>query len=338
VSLYHQTWQRARSALANYLYEAYGTDGCSQEGEDPCWMETARLKATQLHPDVLTAEEKKEEKKEEAYEKKFAAQRERAEGRAAALALVAAARNRKKRRLTQAMSDGDDEVAFEGQMATLRVDSTAGLPTPEPEPTENIDTTHPQQTALTTLVIRSKPLTSTLKPSTTTDTITLTTLSIRPKPPPTIPNPPATTDTNPFNPNLDAISISPTHPPHNNTVRTATIHPTATVQDTPVPYSHPHRAETEYRHMAYYNRTCGSYEPKQWATDDTPTSGNKGKKRAREEDEDGDESGDWEYKGTVFTTEEVVGLGKSKQLRAKRGSGCGCGCGCGSMHQSRVLE
>jgi hypothetical protein len=111
VGLYHQTWQRARSALANYLYEAYGTDGCSQEGEDSCWMETARLKATQFHPDVLTEEEKKEKKKEEAYEKKLAAQRERAEGRAAALALVAAARNRKKRRLTQAMSDGDDEVS-----------------------------------------------------------------------------------------------------------------------------------------------------------------------------------------------------------------------------------
>jgi hypothetical protein len=318
VGLYHQTWQRARSALANYLYEAYGTDGCSQEGEDSCWMETARLKATQFHPDVLTEEEKKEEKKEEAYEKKLAAQRERAEGRAAALALVAAARNRKKRRLTQAMSDGDDEVAFEGQMATLRVDSTAGLPTPEPEPTENIDTNHSQQTALITLAIRPKPLTSILKPSTTTDTITPTTLAIRPKSPPTIPKPPTTTDTTPFNPNLDAISISPTHPPNNNTLR-VTIHPTATVQDTPVPSSHPHRAETEYRHMAYYNRTCGLYEPEQWATDETPTAGNKGKKRQREEDGDGDDSGDWQYTGTVFTTEEVAGLGKGKQLTAKRG-------------------
>jgi hypothetical protein len=161
VSLYHQTWQHARSALANCLYEAYGTDGCSQEGEDPCWMKTARLKATHLDPNVLT----EEEKKEEVHEKKLAAQRARAEDRAAALALVAAARNRKKRRRTQAMRDGDDEVAFEGQMSALRVDSTAGLPTPEPEPTENIDTTPPVTTSLlTTFAIRPKPLTCILKP------------------------------------------------------------------------------------------------------------------------------------------------------------------------------
>ena len=51
---------------------------------------------------------------------------------------------------------------------------------------------------------------------------------------------------------------------------------------------------------------------------ESPTSGKKGKKRLREDDEDGDESGDWQYKGAVFTTEEVVKLGKGKQLRAKR--------------------
>jgi hypothetical protein len=314
VSLYHQTWQRARLALANYLYEAYGTDGCSQEGEDPCWIETARLKATHLDPNVLT-----EEEKEEAHEKKLAAQRARADGRAAALALVAAASNRKKRRRTQAMRDGDDEVTFEGQMSALRVDSTAGLPTPEPEPTENIDTTPPVTTSLlTTLAIRPKPLTCILKPSKTTNTTTLITFAIRSKPPTTILNLPTTTDMTPFNPNLDAISISPTHPPNNNTIRTVTVHPTATVQDSPVPYAHPHRAETEYRHMAYYNRKCESYEPKQWAADDTPTSGKEGKKRQREEDEDGDDSGDSQYKGAVFTTEEVARLGMGKHLRAKR--------------------
>lgn len=286
MSLYFQTWQRARSALANYLYEVYGTDGCSQEGEDPCWMETARLKATHLDPNVLTDEEKKEE----AREKKLAAKRERAESRAAALAIVAAARDRKKRRLTQAMEDGDDEVAFEGQMTTLLVDSTAGLPTPEPESAENIDTTRPVTSSLTTLAIRPKPLTTT-----------------------------TTTDTTTFNPNLDAISISPPQPPNNDTLRTVTIHPTATVQDLLVPYSHPHRAETEYRHMAYYNRTCRSYEPKQWAMDETPTSEKKGKKRQREEDGEGDDEGAWQHTGTVFTTEEVAGLGKGKQSRAKKG-------------------
>jgi hypothetical protein len=70
--------------------------------------------------------------------------------------------------------------------------------------------------------------------------------------------------------------------------------------------------------MAYYGRSSEDYKPKQWAVNEAPTSG---KKRQGEEDGDegdGNESGDWHYTGAVLTTEEVVRLGKGRQLRSKK--------------------
>jgi hypothetical protein len=148
-SLNFNAWRRARLALANYLFEVDGTDGCIQEGEHPCWIEMARLHATHLHLNVLTDEERKEE----ARERKLAAQRARVESRAAAFALAAAARNRKKSKPTQVVADDDDEVSFKGQMSTLLVNSTASLSMPTPS--GNIDT---------------KPLVSILKKTTKTTT------------------------------------------------------------------------------------------------------------------------------------------------------------------------
>jgi hypothetical protein len=299
--LYFQTWRHTRLALANYLCEAHGTDGCSEEDDGELrWTEMARLRAANLDPDVLTEEEKLEEPRERI----AAARRARDESRAAAFALADAASSRKKRRRTRTVADGsedNDEANIEAGMSTPHDSNTTQS---TPEPTGNTDTTHPTATTLAT------------------------TPAIRPNPLPTIlktPKKPDTTAPNPLNLNFDAISISPTQSPTNknkpNFLRTVTIHPTATVQATPTPYPHPHRPETEYRNDAFYNRTSGIYyEPGQWAlVGESPTSGKKGKKRQREEDdEDGDESTDWQYKGAVFTTEEVVKLGKGKQLRAKR--------------------
>ena len=290
--LYFQTWRHTRLALANYLCEAHGTDGCSEEDDGELrWTEMARLRAANLDPDVLTEEEKLEEPRESI----VAARRARDESRAAVSALADAASSRKKRKRTRAVADGGED----GDEANLEVGESTPLDSSTtqsaPASTENTDASHPTNTTLTT-----KPLISVLKNPATTDTKAPT----------------------PVNLNFDAISISPPHPPTNkpNSLRTVTIHPTATVQATPTPYTHPHRAETEYRNDAFYNRTSGiCYEPGQWAVaKEIPTSGKKGKKRLREEDEDGDESGDWQYKGAVFTTEEVVKLGKGKQLRAKR--------------------
>jgi len=51
---------------------------------------------------------------------------------------------------------------------------------------------------------------------------------------------------------------------------------------------------------------------------------NKGKKRQREKEDDGEEegndSGDWKFKGTVLTTEEVDRLGGGRRLRSGRRS------------------
>jgi hypothetical protein len=75
-----------------------------------------------------------------------------------------------------------------------------------------------------------------------------------------------------------------------------------------------------------------AYEPGQWEVQ-TPASGlashdtaplDKGKKRQRERDDDGDDngggSGDWQFKGTVLTTDEVDRLGGGRRLRSSRRS------------------
>lgn len=299
-SLYFKTWQHTRLALANYLCEVDGTDGCSEEDDgEPRWAETARLDDVTHDPNVLTEEEEEEEK---AQEREVKAQNARAESRAAALALPAAVSNRKKRRRTQVVADDDyddDDDDVDLEVGTLTPhDNTTALSTPEL--TDSVDTTRLDSTALTSPAIRPKALIAILK----------------------TPAPTGTNTSAPLNLNFDSISISPTHPLNNKSIRAVTFRPTATVQDTPAPYAYPHRAETEYRDQAYYHRPSeGFYEPGEWAEEARPISKKTGKKRQREEDgenEDGDDSGDWQYTGAVLTTEEVVKLGKRKQLRGKR--------------------
>jgi hypothetical protein len=301
-------WRRTRLALANYLFQEDGTDGCSEEDdEQPRWSEVFRQVAEDLDPDVLTEEEIKDERK-------LAALRARAAG-------AAAARNkRKKRKAAHVVADEEyDDPTFEGQMSTLRVNSIVGLPTPES--TEGIDTADPTTTttAVATLATLSRPLISVLKTSTTTTTATGTTASTS------------------FDLNSDFVAISPTHLTDKKQIRNVTFHPTAAVQDSPTPFPYPHRPETEYRDQDYYHRETNgmrfwAYEPGQWEMQ-TPASGlasddtvplDKGKKRQRERDDDGDGngggSGDWEFKGDVLTTEEVDRLGGGRRLRSSRSS------------------
>lgn len=292
-----RTWRHTRLVLANYLFQEDGTDGCSAEDDDePRWSERARLKAANLDPDVLTKKEIEDERKE------------------------AAAKDKKKKKRKSARvvaeEDDEDEATFEGEAPTLHVNSTAGLPAPEQ--TENFDTAHPTTTSLATPVVRSKPLITVLK-TTTTTTAAGTTVSAS------------------FDLNSDFVSISSVHLPNIHNLRTVTFHPTADVQDDPVPFSYPHRAEIEYRDPPYYCYKPGVYEPGvyapgQWA-EQTPASvlasddmvpRNKGKKRQRQEDDDGEEdgsgSGEWQFKGTVLTTEEVDRLGGGRRLRSGRRS------------------
>lgn len=294
-SLYFKTWQHTRLALANYLCEVDGTDGCSEEDDgEPRWAETARMDAVTHDPDVLT----KEEEEEEAQEREVKAQNARAESRAAALALPAAVSNRKKRRRTQVVADDDydDDVDLEVGTFTPH-DNTTALSAPEP--TDNVDTTRLDPTTLTSPAIRPKALIAILK----------------------TPAPTGTNTSAPLNLNFDSISISPTHPLNNKSIRAVTFRPTANVQDTPAPFAYPHRAETEYRDQAYYHRPSKDfYEPGEWAEEEALAPVKKGKKRRWEENEenDGDDSGDWQYTGAVLTTEEVAKLGKGRLLRTKR--------------------
>ena len=290
-------------ALANFLFQEDSTDGCSEEeDEEPRWCEIYRQVAADPDPDVLTEDERK-----------LAALRARVAG-------AAAARNkRKKRKSAHVVADEeDDEPTFEGQLSTVRVNSIVGLPTPES--TEGIDTADPTTTTTTvaTLATASRPLISVLKtPTTTTTTGTNVSTS--------------------FDLNSDVVSISPAHLTNKKQIRNVTFHPTAAVQDSPTPLPYPHRPETEYRDQDYYHREKNglrgrAYGPGQWAmqtpasvlaSDDTVPL-DKGKKRQREKDDDGDEkgdgSGDWQFKGTVLTTEEVDRLGGGRRLRSSRRS------------------
>jgi hypothetical protein len=277
------TWRHTRLALANYLFQEDGTDGCSEEDDDePRWSERARLEAANLdqrQQDALRAKVEKENKKK---------------------------KKRKSARVV-AEEDDEDEATFEGQMSTPHVNSPADLPTPEQ--TENIDTALPTTTALSTPVIRSKPLISVLKTSTTTTAT-------------------GTTESASFDLNADFVSISSAHLPNTHSLRRVTFHPAADVQEDPIPFSYPHRAETEYRNDACYDPRTAAYEPGQWAehthasdlaSDDTVPR-NKGKKRQREKEDDGEEegsgSGEWQSNGTVLTTEEVDRLGGGRRLRS----------------------
>jgi hypothetical protein len=289
------TWRHTRLALANYRFQEDGTDGCSEEDDDePRWSERARLEAANLDPDVLT----KKEVQEIEDERKEAAAKDK---------------KKKKRKSARVVAEEDDEgeATFEGQMSTPHVNSPAYLPTPEQ--TENIDKALQTTTTLSTPVIRSKPLISVLKTS-TTKTAT------------------GTTESASFDLNADFVSISSAHLPTTHSLRRVTFHPAADVQDDPIPLSYPHRAETEYRNDACYDPRTAAYEPGQWA-EQTPASDlasddtvprNKGKKRQRENEDDGDEegndSGDWKFKGTVLTTEEVDRLGGGMRLRSWRRS------------------
>lgn len=241
-----------------------------------------RLEAAKLENDVLI-----NEKREKASEVKVAAQKTRAGSRAAAFATLAAATDRGRRRSTLAVTGGDEEAGLEAGLSALHLRRTTGLSTPEPE--ENIDV-NPAKSTNATNVAPPIPLISILKkPKTTNRTGTTA---------PTFPNL-----------NLNSVSMSPSPPINKKGIRTVTFHPTATVQDTPVPYKYPHRAESEYRHPNCYHRTSeDSYDPGQWAAEfpdfDLASKG----------DGDGDDAGDgdgeyideWRYEGIVFAEEDVL--------------------------------
>ena len=297
IDRYHASkqWWRARKALANHLGKVDGTDGCSPEEQSGC-IEMARLEAAIVEADLAG----KKEDVVKAYRLKTAARKARAESRANAFANFLAAGNRRWRRFTLEGAGSDRGANME--TGTLHVKDTTGLSTPEQQ---GNDTTCPAEISLTVNLDPSTPLG-------------------------TIPKRPNTTGTTAsIFPNLAFDSATPST--NNKILRAVRFHPTAAVQDTPVPYSYAHRAEAGYRNLECYNRLCKEYEPGQWATkpfasssiSGDSTSEERGKKRQREDDEDAYQDGcggssDWQYAGKVFSDEEIVRQGEGRRLKPRR--------------------
>jgi len=171
----------------------------------------AKSEAANLEVDILA--NRMEE--EMAGEMKVVTQKTVAEGRAEDRAAI----DSRRRGSTLAVAGGDEEAKLEARIPTLHLRRATCLSTPEPE--ERFDT-HPAKRTPSTNGSPPIPLVTIFKKSQLTNT-TGTSASTCPS--------------------LNSISISSILTPNNKPLRTVTFHPTATVQDTEVPYSYPRRAE-----------------------------------------------------------------------------------------------